>query len=89
MDKNWDEINKIIEDSQPHCCSINFIEIRMTDKHNYDKVRFLDDEMKFPDTQPNVVESGQLFEKYLRAKYNELSDRSIEKIVHRYLFMNR
>ncbi|MDD2782229.1 hypothetical protein [Sulfuricurvum sp.] len=85
---NWDEINIIIQErSSKQSYMLQPNEMSPID---LEKIGFLISEInEFPDNQKKVSESGTLFEKYLSDKYCELSPKSIDRLVHRFCFLNK
>lgn len=85
---DWDEINLIImERSSKHSYMILPKEMSSVD---LEKIQFLISEVnEFSDNQNSVVEEGENFRKYLSDKYLELSPQSIDKLFHRYCFLNK
>ncbi|OCA88427.1 hypothetical protein A8F94_24520 [Bacillus sp. FJAT-27225] len=80
---DWEEVNLLIQEWS----SKKPLEMSPEDAA---KISFLIDEIySFPDNQKTVVESGDLFRKYLYEKYAKLSPDSIERLVYRFCFLNR
>jgi len=88
MELNWDEINLIIKEKSSK--SSYMVKPEEMEPENLAVIQFLINEVyRFPDKQKTVTDSGAQLRKYLTGKYNELDGESIERLVHRFCFLNR
>jgi len=85
---DWDEINSIIMDrssKQSYMVIPNEMNLK-----ELEKIRFLLSEInRFPDSQKTVSESSAIFREYLSDKYCKLSTENVDRLVHRFCYLNK